>query len=79
MQTAEDSMDKQLDKTFEESLEQIRTLVDQLESGELSLEDSIDKFREGSTLLDHARKLISEAEVRVRVLTEDDEAEFGDE
>lgn len=72
-------MDKQPDKTFEESLEQIRTLVDQLESGGLSLEDSIDKFREGSKLLDYARKLISEAEMRVRVLAEDDGAEFEDE
>lgn len=71
-------MNKELDVTFEESLEQIRTLVDQLEGGELSLEDSIDKFREGSALLDHARKLINEAEMRVRVLSED-EADFGNE
>lgn len=63
-------MDNQPEATFEESLEQIRTLVDELEGGELSLEDSIDKFREGSALLDHARKLISEAEIRVRVLSE---------
>lgn len=71
-------MDKQLDTTFEESLEQIRALVEKLEGGELSLEDSIDKFREGSTLVDHARKLINEAEMRVRVLTEN-EVETGDE
>lgn len=71
-------MDNQLDTTFEESLEQIRNLVEQLERGELSLEDSIDKFREGSTLVDHARKLISDAEMRVRVLTED-EVLTGDE
>lgn len=71
-------MNKELDATFEESLEQIRTLVDQLEGGELSLEDSIDKFREGSALLDHARKLINEAEMRVRVLSEE-AAELEDE
>ena len=79
MQKVENSMDKQLEMTFEESLEHIRTLVGQMESGELTLEDSIDKFREGSTLLDHARKLISEAELRVRVLSEDDQDETGDE
>lgn len=71
-------MNKELDATFEESLEQIRTLVDQLEGGELSLEDSIDKFREGSALLEHARKLINEAEMRVRVLSEE-AAELEDE
>ncbi len=72
-------MAEKTEMTFEESLEQIRDLVDQLESGELSLEDSIDKFREGSALLDHARQLISEAELRVRVLTDEHENGIGDE
>ena len=57
--------------TFEESLERIRAIVEDLEGGELSLDASIEKFREGSALLNHARKLINEAELRVRVLTED--------
>lgn len=67
-------MPKHADATFEESLERIRAIVDDLESGELSLDDSIEKFREGSALLGHARKLINEAELRVRVLTEDEGA-----
>lgn len=66
---AEDNMEK---VTFEESLEKIRTIVDELEGGELSLEASIEKFREGSALLDHSRKLIADAEMRVKVLTEED-------
>lgn len=61
--------------TFEESLERIREIVNELESGDLSLEESITTFREGSTLLDHARKLIADAEMRVRVLTEEAEAD----
>lgn len=61
--------------TFEESLERIREIVNELESGELNLEESITTFREGSTLLDHARKLIADAETRVRVLTEEAEAD----
>lgn len=57
--------------TFEESLERIREVVTQLESGELNLEESITAFREGSALLEHARTLIADAELRVRVLTEE--------
>lgn len=57
--------------TFEESLERIREVVTQLESGELNLEESITAFREGSALLEHARALIADAELRVRVLTEE--------
>lgn len=66
---AEDDMEK---TTFEESLEKIRTIVTELEGGELSLESSIEKFREGSALLDHSRKLIADAEMRVKVLTEEE-------
>lgn len=71
-------MDKKLDATFEESLDRIRSIVSELEGGELSLESTIEKYREGSSLLDHSRKLIADAEMRVKVLTEE-EAETEDE
>ncbi len=64
-------MTDEKDQNFEQSLERIRTIVTELEGGELSLEDSISRFKEGSTLIDHARKLITDAEMRVRVLTEE--------
>lgn len=67
-------MKKKTEQSFEESLARIREIVIELESGELSLEDSIGQFREGSTLIDHARKLIADAELRVRVLTEEAQA-----
>lgn len=66
-------MPEPADATFEECLERIRAIVEDLEGGELSLDESIEKFRQGSALLGHARKLISEAELRVRVLTEDED------
>lgn len=67
-------MSKKKEQSFEQSLERIREIVGELEGGELSLEDSILQFREGSTLIDHARTLITDAEMRVRVLTEEAEA-----
>ena len=67
-------MSEKNDQTFEQSLERIREIVVGLEGGELSLEDSIQQFREGSTLIDHARKLIADAELRVKVLSEEAEA-----
>ena len=68
----ENVMPEHTDTTFEQALERIREIVDDLEGCELSLDDSIENFREGSALLEHARKLISEAELRVRVLAEGD-------
>jgi exodeoxyribonuclease VII small subunit len=54
--------------SFEAALEQIRTIVTELESGELSLEESIEKYRAGSSLIEGTRKLIAEAELRVTEL-----------
>jgi exodeoxyribonuclease VII small subunit len=54
--------------SFEESLEKIRTIVTELESGQLSLEDSIEKYRNGSQLIEHTRQLIADAELRITEL-----------
>jgi len=65
----------QLDEpiSFEAALEKIRSIVTDLESGEFSLEESIEKYREGSSLIDGTRKLIAEAELRVTELDAPDD------
>ncbi len=65
-------MAQQSDLTFEAALERIREIVTQLESGDLSLDDSIRRFKDGSELLESARKMIAEAELRITVLTDED-------
>ena len=54
--------------SFEESLDKIRTIVTELEGGQLSLEESIEKYRDGSKLIDHTRSLIADAELRITEL-----------
>lgn len=60
--------------SFEESLEKIRTIVTELESGQLSLEESIEKYRDGSKLIEHTRQLIAEAELRITELASPSDA-----
>lgn len=60
--------------SFEESLDQIRNIVTELEGGQLSLEESIEKFRDGSRLIEHTRKLIADAELRITELSSNEEA-----
>lgn len=62
------------DISFEEALEKIRAIVLELESGTLSLEQSIERYRDGSTLIEHTRKLIADAELRISELSRSDEA-----
>ncbi len=62
------------DISFEEALEKIRTIVQELEGGTLSLEDSIERYRDGSNLIEQTRKLIADAELRISELSRSDEA-----
>jgi exodeoxyribonuclease VII small subunit len=55
--------------TFEAALEQIRTIVTDLEGGQLSLEESIEKYRDGSKLIEQTRRHIADAELRITELS----------
>lgn len=50
----------------------LQALVEQLEGGGLSLEDSLEKFAEGIQLVRKGEKLLSEAEKRIEQLLSDD-------
>ncbi len=54
---------------FETSLAALETLVERMESGELTLEESLKEFEHGMALTRECQKLLDEAEQRVRVLT----------
>ena len=60
---------------FEEHLEVLERIVDELESGELSLDDSLKRFEEGVKRLKSCRGLLAKAEERVKVLLGDAEVE----
>ncbi|MEE2670390.1 MAG: exodeoxyribonuclease VII small subunit [Bdellovibrionota bacterium] len=57
-------------KNFEDSIGKLEELVDQLESGDLSLDDSIKKFEEGIKLYKSCKDLLGESEKKIKVLTE---------
>lgn len=61
--------DQQLD-TFEQQLKRLETLVNELERGDLALEDALKKFEEGVTLTKHCQKTLAEAEQRVVQLSQ---------
>jgi exodeoxyribonuclease VII small subunit len=54
--------------SFEESLKKLETIVDQLEKGDLSLEDSLKLFEEGIGLSAACKKEIDDAEGKVQIL-----------
>ncbi|WP_281687785.1 exodeoxyribonuclease VII small subunit [Pseudomonas citronellolis] len=57
---------------FEQSLAELQTLVERLESGEMSLEDSLGAFEQGIRLTRECQAALSQAEQKVQVLLERD-------
>lgn len=55
---------------FEASLAELEALVDRLEGGELSLEESLAAFEKGIELTRLCQKSLREAEQKVEMLTE---------
>lgn len=54
--------------TFEQALEELDNIIAQLESGELSLEDSVDIYERGRKLSSHCQTLLEKAELRLSQL-----------
>jgi exodeoxyribonuclease VII small subunit len=53
---------------FEGDLEQLEQIVEALEEGGLSLDDSLKRFEEGVTLARRCEKALSEAEKKIEML-----------
>ena len=54
--------------SFEEQLVALETVVERLERGELTLDDSVRLFEEGVTLSNACKKQLDAAEGRIQVL-----------
>lgn len=60
---------------FEQSLERLETIVEELEGGALSLEDSIARYEEGVKLSRQLGRTLDQAEKRIeRLVANDDES-----
>jgi exodeoxyribonuclease VII small subunit len=56
--------------TFEEQLTALESVVEKLERGELTLDESVRLFEEGVRLSEACKKELGEAEGRIQVLVE---------
>lgn len=60
---------------FEKSIEELESLVEALESGDLSLEDSLKTFEKGVKLTRQCQQSLASAEQRVQVLLQAGDAD----
>ena len=73
-----DNQSKDSEVDFEGALKELETLVSMMESGELSLDESLKAFERGIELTRKCQSSLEAAELRVQTLTNEKELEDSD-
>jgi len=63
--------------SFEAALQELERLVQTLESGGTSLEDSLKAYERGTVLLKHCQETLAQAEQKIRILDGDQLRDFA--
>ncbi|MEM9623648.1 MAG: exodeoxyribonuclease VII small subunit [Pseudomonadota bacterium] len=71
--TPDPANDVNLELDFEQALAELENLVNQMEGGELSLDQSLQAFERGVLLTRHCQAALEAAELKVQTLTGDGE------
>lgn len=64
--------------TFESALKQLEEIVSQLESGDLALEDALNKFEEGMKLSKFCSRKLDETERRISILLQQSDGQVAE-
>ena len=59
-------------KKFEDKLEELKKIVDKLETGNISLDESLKQFESGTKLLGECFKSLEKYSKKIQVLTDKD-------
>jgi exodeoxyribonuclease VII small subunit len=62
--------EKNITINFEQELEKLEDIINKMESGQLNLEDTLQKYEEGIKLVTNCQKQLKNAEQKVKILTE---------
>ena len=57
--------------SFEQAIDKLEDLIEQIESGEVGLEQAIAQYEQGQALIKRCRGILDKAERRIAELTED--------
>lgn len=63
-------------QSFEESMKELEQIAKELESDDLSLEESIKKFEKGMKLSKECKETLDNAEKKITILINDEEKDF---
>jgi len=56
--------------SFEQAIKQLTDIVEKIEQGEISLQDSLGQYERGMALIKHCREILQKAEQRIEKIAE---------
>jgi exodeoxyribonuclease VII small subunit len=62
--------------TFAQAIEQLETIITEIEDGEVDLEESIERYEKGIALIKSCRTILAQAEQKIQKLTEADSGQL---
>ncbi|AJD32745.1 exodeoxyribonuclease VII small subunit [Clostridium sporogenes] len=63
-------------ESFENMLEKLEIIVESMDNGEITLEDSMKSYEEGIKLCNKLYKVLNDAEGKIKVLEDNKEEDF---
>jgi len=62
--------------TYKELMEKLELIIEHLETGEISVEESKEKYEEGVQITKDLLEILSKAEEKVKIMQDQEEVEF---
>lgn len=66
-------------KSFEEQIAELEQIINELENGNLNLDDSVTKFEEGMKISKECNKMLENAEKKITILLNGENGEVQEE
>ena len=67
------------DLSFEKAIEDLTGIVNKIETGQVSLAESLEQYEKGMAMIKHCRGILFDAEKRIEQIAENEEQEETDE
>ncbi len=61
--------------SFEEAIKELTGIVGKIEQGEIPLQDSLEQYEKGMSLIKHCRAILQEAEKRIEKISKEEDTE----
>ena len=60
--------------SFEDSIKQLKEIVERIEQGQIALQDSLEQYEQGMALIRHCRTILQRAEERIEKISKEEAA-----